>query len=79
MKQNYSDILQQNNINLNYTPDFVIIELPALIYNSTQQLMSNSDLGFYCVVLIVFGQMPMRQFQTYWSNLPLKFIINGCY
>jgi hypothetical protein len=32
----YSDILQQNNINLNYTPDFVIIELPAFIIITQQ-------------------------------------------
>jgi hypothetical protein len=35
MKQkNYKDLLEQNNITLNYDPDFVLIELPALIYNN---------------------------------------------
>jgi hypothetical protein len=30
--KNYKDLLEQNNITLNYDPDFVLIELPALIY-----------------------------------------------
>jgi hypothetical protein len=33
-EKNYKDLLEQNNITLNYDPDFVLIELPALIYNN---------------------------------------------
>jgi hypothetical protein len=42
----YLDILKQNNISLNYNPDFVIIELPALIYNNyPADLINHADLG----------------------------------
>lgn len=42
----YTDILEQNNITLNYTPDFVIIELPSLInYNYPAELITYADLG----------------------------------
>ena len=41
----YTDILESNNIVLDYTPDFVIIELPAIIYyNYPAELISNADL-----------------------------------
>lgn len=43
--KNFTDILEQNNITLNYTPDFVIIELPSLInYNYPAELILNADL-----------------------------------
>lgn len=77
----YSDILQQNNINLNYTPDFVIIELPALIYNNyPAELMSNSDLG---ILLCRSNRVWTNADQAAISNLlvesasKIKFIING--
>jgi hypothetical protein len=42
----YLDILKQNNITLDYNPDYVIIELPALIYNNyPANLMTHADLG----------------------------------
>ncbi|MFT5238866.1 MAG: succinoglycan biosynthesis transport protein ExoP [Flavobacteriaceae bacterium] len=42
----YLDLLKQNDISLKYTPDFVIIELPALIYNNyPADLMTHADLG----------------------------------
>lgn len=44
--KSYLDIIEQNNITLNYSPDFVIIELPALIYNNyPADLMIHADLG----------------------------------
>ncbi|CAD0009902.1 exopolysaccharide transport family protein [Flavobacterium chungangense] len=44
--KNYTDILEQNNITLNYSPDFVIIELPSLInYNYPAELITYADLG----------------------------------
>lgn len=43
--KNYKDIIVQNNISLNYTPDFVIIELPALTYhNYPAELLTQADL-----------------------------------
>jgi uncharacterized protein involved in exopolysaccharide biosynthesis len=43
--KSYSDILEQNDIELNYTPEFVIIEIPALIYsNYPSELITNADL-----------------------------------
>jgi uncharacterized protein involved in exopolysaccharide biosynthesis len=42
----YLDLLKQNDISLNYTPDFAIIELPAIIYNNyPADLMTHADLG----------------------------------
>lgn len=44
--ENYNDILSLNNIQLDFTPDFVIIELPAMIYNNyPTSIISNSDLN----------------------------------
>lgn len=44
--KNYMDIVAQNNISLNDTPDFVIIELPSLIhYNYPAELIADADLG----------------------------------
>jgi succinoglycan biosynthesis transport protein ExoP len=43
--KNYTDILEANDIVIDYTPDFVIIELPAIIYNNYPgELITNSDL-----------------------------------
>ena len=44
--KNYVDILEQNNIHVKHTPDFVIIELPALIYNNYPvALIKHADLS----------------------------------
>jgi len=43
--KSYTDILEQNNIVLDYKPDYVIIEIPALIYsNYPTELITNADL-----------------------------------
>jgi hypothetical protein len=43
--KSYTDILESNNIAIDYTPEFVIIELPALIhYNYPTALITNADL-----------------------------------
>ncbi len=43
--KSYTDILESNKIILDYTPDFVIIEMPALIYsNYPAELITNADL-----------------------------------
>ena len=45
--KNYTDILEQNNFHLDNTPDFVIIELPAIIYNNyPSELITNATAGF---------------------------------
>jgi succinoglycan biosynthesis transport protein ExoP len=79
--KSYADIFKQNNINLNYTPDFVIIELPALIYNNyPAELMSNSDLG---ILVCRSNRVWTDADQSAISNLlvefasKIKFIING--
>ncbi|MDP5157665.1 MAG: hypothetical protein NWQ07_03695 [Flaviramulus sp.] len=44
--KSYSDILKENNITLNYKPDFIIIEMPSLIYyNYPSELIINADLN----------------------------------
>lgn len=44
--KNYTDILEQNNISISYTPDYVFIELPSLIFNSyPPEIVSQSDLS----------------------------------
>ena len=41
----YTDILESNNITLDFKPEFVIIEIPALIYsNYPAELIANADL-----------------------------------
>jgi len=43
--KSYTDILESNNIVLDYTPEFIIIEIPALIYsNYPAELITNADL-----------------------------------
>ncbi len=42
---NYKDILEQNNIQLDFTPDYVIIELPPIIHNNyPTELFTESDI-----------------------------------
>lgn len=44
--KNYSEILEQNNIQISYVPDYVFIELPALIFNNyPSDLVAQSDLS----------------------------------
>ncbi|MBF2707574.1 GumC family protein [Flavobacterium soyangense] len=43
--KNYKDLLEQNNIKLDFTPDYVIIELPPIIYNNyPSELFTHSDI-----------------------------------
>lgn len=42
----YTDILEQNNINISFIPDYVLIELPALLYNNHPAgLLSQADMS----------------------------------
>lgn len=43
--KNYKDLLEQNNIKLDFVPDYVIIELPPIIYNNyPSELFTHSDI-----------------------------------
>ena len=43
--RNYKDLLEQNNIKLDFIPDYVIIELPPIIYNNyATELFTHSDI-----------------------------------
>jgi polysaccharide biosynthesis transport protein len=43
--KNYKDLLEQNNIKLDFIPDYVIIELPPIIYtNYPTELLTHSDI-----------------------------------
>jgi len=43
--KNYKDLLEQNNVKLDFTPDYVIIELPPIIYNNyPTELFTHSDI-----------------------------------
>jgi hypothetical protein len=82
MKQkNYKDLLEQNNITLNYDPDFVLIELPALIYNNyPADLMTNADMG---ILVCRSNRIWTEADQSSVNNLldqsasKIKFIVNG--
>jgi capsular polysaccharide biosynthesis protein len=44
--KSYTDILEQNNIEISYVPDYVFIELPALIFNNyPSEVVAQSDLS----------------------------------
>ena len=79
--ENYQDILEQNNIKLDFTPDYVIIELPALIYNNhPTELMAQSDLN---ILICRANRIWSEADQTALNNIlpisesKLKFIVNG--
>ncbi len=43
--KNYKDLLEQNNIKLDFIPDYIIIELPPIIYNNyPTELFAHSDI-----------------------------------
>jgi hypothetical protein len=79
--KNYGDILEQNNINISYVPDYVFIEIPALIFNNyPSDLIAQSDLS----VLIcranrlwsVADQTAMNELLPLSGN-KMVFIVNG--
>jgi succinoglycan biosynthesis transport protein ExoP len=77
----YLDILKQNNITLDYNPDYVIIELPALIYNNyPSNLMTQADLR---ILVCRSNRVWSEADQSATSNLletsasKIKVIVNG--
>ncbi|PXY39191.1 hypothetical protein DMB65_19185 [Flavobacterium cheongpyeongense] len=79
--QNFTDILNQNNIALNYTPDFVIIELPALIdYIYPIELINQADLNILvCRSNRVWSDADQSAIKNVVaaSESKINFIING--
>ncbi|MGF2413616.1 MAG: exopolysaccharide transport family protein, partial [Ferruginibacter sp.] len=44
--KNYTEVLEQNNIKISFVPDYVFIELPALIYNNyPADLVAQADMS----------------------------------
>jgi len=79
--KSYTDILEQDNLSLDYTPDFVIIELPALIYhNYPAELITQADLG---ILVCRSNRTWSASDKSAINNLleasaaKIKFIVNG--
>jgi hypothetical protein len=79
--KSYTDILEQNNITLSFIPDYVFIELPALIYNNyPADLVAQADMS---VLVCRSNRLWSEADQAALNNLlPLSgarmnFIING--
>jgi polysaccharide biosynthesis transport protein len=79
--KNYGDILEQNNINISYVPDYVFIEIPAIIFNNyPADLIAQSDLS---VLICRANRLWSEADQTALNELlPLSgnkmaFIVNG--
>lgn len=79
--KNYKDILKLNNITLDFIPDYVIIELPALIYNNhPAELFTQSDID---ILVCRSNRLWSEADQTALNNLlplsgdKMNFILNG--
>lgn len=79
--KSYTDILELNNIILDFTPDYVIIELPAIIYNNhPAELFTHSDIN---ILVCRSNRLWSEADQTALSNLrplsgsKMNFIVNG--
>jgi uncharacterized protein involved in exopolysaccharide biosynthesis len=79
--KSYTDILEQNKINLNFNPDFVIIEMPSLVYhNYPVELTKNADLD---ILVCRSNRIWSNSDETAIANLretcgsKLNLIING--
>ena len=79
--KNYKEIIELNNISINFEPDYVFIELPALIYNNYPAgLVANADLS---VLICRSNRLWAEADQAALDNLlvlaenNMRFIING--
>jgi hypothetical protein len=79
--KNYTEILELNNISLSFTPDCVLIELPALIYNNyPSELISDADMS---ILVCRSNRLWAEADQAALNNLlplaanKMHFIING--
>jgi hypothetical protein len=79
--KSYLDIIEQNNITLHCNPDFVIIELPALIYNNyPADLMTHADLGILvCRANRIWADADQSAIHNVLETAvsKIKFIVNG--
>ncbi|MEC5164343.1 succinoglycan biosynthesis transport protein ExoP [Flavobacterium sp. PL11] len=78
---NYKDLVATTTLSLNHKPDFVIIELPALLYNnSPSHLLATADLGILVCranrVWTEADQAAIEAISTL-SRDKIKFILNG--
>jgi len=79
--KNYTEILEQNGITLSFVPDYVLIELPALIYNNYPgDLVSGADMS---ILVCRSNRLWADADQAALNNLlpltanKMHFIING--
>jgi hypothetical protein len=79
--KSYTHILESNNIVLDYTPEFVIIEIPALMYSKyPAELITNADLD---ILVCRSNRIWSDADESAISNLrevcgsKLKIIVNG--
>lgn len=79
--KNYKDLLEQNNIKLDFVPDYVIIELPPIIFNNySTELFTHSDID---IIVCRSNRLWSEADQTALNGLlPLSgskmhFVVNG--
>lgn len=79
--KSYAEILEQNGISISFVPDYVLIELPSIIYNNCPaDLVSNADMS---VLVCRSNRLWAEADQTALNGmLPLagekmNFIVNG--
>ena len=79
--KDYTELLEQNGISISFVPDYVIIELPALIYNNyPAELVAQADMS---ILVCRSNRLWSEADQSALNNLlPLclprmNFIING--
>ncbi|MGG9961980.1 hypothetical protein [Ferruginibacter sp. SUN106] len=79
--KDYTTILQENNITIDFVPDYVLIELPALIYNNyPADLVAAADMS---IVVCRSNRLWSEADQAALNNLlplagtKMNFIING--
>jgi len=79
--KNYTDILNLNNIKLDFTPDYVIIELPAIIYNNhPAELFTHSDIDILiCRANRLWSEADQAALNRLLplSGSKMNFIVNG--
>lgn len=79
--KSYMDILALNAIKLDYTPDYVIIELPAIIYNNIPaELFTHSDMDILvCRSNRLWSEADQSALSSLLplSDTKMHFIVNG--
>lgn len=77
----YTDILEQNNISISFVPDYVFIELPALLYNNhPAALVSQADMSvLICRSNRLWSEADQASLNTILpiTERRMAFIING--